>query len=369
MTMDTGRAQRPGYLQRIRTATVLAALALLAGCSGLPQPGTQPEQTAPTGKTETPVAPEKVALPSGVFTGEVLYRERIALLPKSFVRVVLEREARQAEPPLEIAEQIFHPAGQVPFRYRLNFDPDTIQGGFRYRLKGQIFSQDERLLFASETPLTVDPLGADRRQNLLLKKVPLTHQRYMKPVTAAVSRVFQCGDFTFATRTGIGEIALYLPDNFLVLSQISSASGVRYQEGDTLFWMKGEQAMLSYQGVFYRQCLRNTRREARDPVERRPVDFRALGHEPPWLLEVVGDHNINLITDYGQQRIQLPEPVREAQDGQVRYRAKDAANRLAVTVTEKRCQDTMSDELWPQQVSVWWNSRHFTGCGRFLTGP
>lgn len=377
------RKQEPAKAWRARTVNkakwiqALICVLLLSGCGLLPTnstqesggEGTQPADAAKprSGSHEKPA--EKPALPSGVFTGQVSYRERIALLPGTFVRVVLERESKLSEPPVEIAEQIFHPAGQVPFQYRLQFDPQDIRGGFRYVIKGQIFSEDERLLFASQKPVAVEPLGPDRKIDLRLTQVPLTHQSHMQPVTAAVSRVFQCGDFTFGTRTGIGEIALYLPSGMTVLSQVRAASGVRYQEGDILFWMKGEQAMLSFDGTLYSQCQRNVEREARDPVERRPVDFRAVGHEPPWLLEIVGDHNINLITEYGQKRLQLPNPQKTSSSATVSYRASDEENRLAVRLTETRCADTMADKTWPYSVSVWWNSRHYTGCGQYLLKP
>jgi len=366
-----------GFLARI---TLLGTVFLLSACSSLSnnsqdknsidagvdagaKDGTlSAEQVSPLPNTADPI-------PQGIIEGQVSYRERIALLPGVFVRIVLERQGNQSEPPLEVAEQIFHPSGQVPFEYQLKFNTEDIRGGFRYVVKGQIFSEDERLLFASEEGTLLEPLGAKRYIDLLLKRVALTHQTHMASVTAAVSRVYQCGDFAFGTRTGIGEIALYLPSGVTVLSQVTSASGARYKEGDILFWVKGEQAMLAYDGAFYRNCQRRSEREARDPVERRPVDFRAIGNEPPWLLEVVEGHNINLITEYGQKRLQLEEPEKTVTPEQITYHVNDDANRLAVMVKREACSDTMSDKVWPNSVSIWWNSRHYNGCGTFLAEP
>ncbi len=362
-----------GLIRRHSRVLVPFFVVLLSGCSVLPQQqSTDTSSAKQDAKQESPDEPMKV-LPEGEITGLVSYRERIALLPGAFVRVVLIQEGKKAEPPQEIAEQIFHPAGQVPFEYRLKFDPEDIRVGFRYVVKGQIFSEDERLLFAIETAVVIEPLGADREINLPLIRVPITHQSHMKPVTAAVSRVFQCGDFVFGTRTGIGEIALYLPEEVMVLSQIRSASGVRYQEGDTLFWMKQDQAMLSYQGTFYRQCLRNTEREARDPIERRPVDFRAVGQQPTWLLEVVSGHNLNLITEYGQKRVQIFEPEMNREGDKIVFRAKDDQNRVSASFRESKCQLKALEEnvgsqpkSWSGKVSVWWNGQHYQGCGEFL---
>ncbi len=348
-------------------------LLLISGCSLVSsQPTDEPETVKKVDKKPVTVSEQLKVIPEGEIRGVVSYRERIALLSGAFVRVVLIQEGKKAEPPQEISEQIFHPTGQVPFEYRLKFEPEDIRGGFQYAVKGQIFSEDERLLFASETPVPVEPLGPKRQINLPLIQVPITHQSHMKPVTAAISRVFQCGDFAFGTRTGIGEIALYLPEGVVVLSQVRSASGVRYQEGDTLFWMKDDQAMLSHQGAFYRQCLRNTEREARDPIERRPVDFRAIGQQPTWLLEIVNGHNLNLITEYGQKRVQLPEPDRVEQYNSVIFRAKDDQNRVSASVRKEPCQlpamegQASIQKKWPDKVSVWWNGRHYKGCGEYL---
>ncbi len=40
------------------------------------------------------------------------------------------------------------------------------------------------------------------------------------------------------TRLGPGEMALWVGDDYLVLSRVRSASGAKYQEGNTLFWLK-----------------------------------------------------------------------------------------------------------------------------------
>lgn len=363
-----------GFKMNARALILPLLLMFLSGCASLPEAdgprGDNRPQEIQSHQSQKPAA---VSLPQGVFQGALYYRERISLLPGAFVRVVLIREGINTEPPVEIAEQIFHPTGQVPIDYRLVFDPDEIRGGFRYHIEGQIFSEDERLLFASEKPILVEPLGAKRSIDLPLTRVPLTHQSNFNPVTVAVSRVFQCGEFIFGTRTGIGEIALYLPEEVLVLSQTRSASGARYQEGDVLFWMKQDRAMLSYRGTFYRQCSRSADREAIDPLEHRPVDFRAAGRQPGWLLEVVSGHNLNFLTSYGQKRVQFNDPEISRNGDKVVFRSGDQENRISVSVNKSSCvvpeevkDAALMNRSELSQVSVWWNGRHYEGCGAFL---
>ena len=66
--------------------------------------------------------------------------------------------------------------------------------------------------------------------------------------------VYDCSGFEFVTRVGPGEMALWLPGRYLVLSQVRSASGSKYQEGDIVFWSKGDNAMLQLGDVEYPQC-------------------------------------------------------------------------------------------------------------------
>ena len=37
-------------------------------------------------------------------------------------------------------------------------------------------------------------------------------------------------------------MAIWLDDRYMILSQVRAASGVKYQEGDTEFWIKGDEA-------------------------------------------------------------------------------------------------------------------------------
>src|SRR5688572_8690712 len=65
--------------------------------------------------------------------------------------------------------------------------------------------------------------------------------------------VYDCdGDVSFTIRTGPGEVALWVPvslgGTYQVLSLVQSASGARYEEGDTVFWSKGDLATFERAG-------------------------------------------------------------------------------------------------------------------------
>ena len=66
--------------------------------------------------------------------------------------------------------------------------------------------------------------------------------------------VYECDDYEFVARPGPDEIALWLADRYIVLSQVRSASGALYEKEDVAFWSKGDEAMLTVAGQSYQNC-------------------------------------------------------------------------------------------------------------------
>lgn len=95
------------------------------------------------------------------------------------------------------------------------------------------------------------------------------------------------------------------------------------------------------------------------------VDFRAIGQEPGWLLDIYTAERIVLEWDYGEQRaaFTLPEPTYPA-EGQTRYDAQSEAHALSVIIRRVPCQDSMSGEAFPASVEVMIDGRALQGCGR-----
>lgn len=97
------------------------------------------------------------------------------------------------------------------------------------------------------------------------------------------------------------------------------------------------------------------------------VDFRAVGNEPNWILDITDDGRLVLSYNNGNSRIEAPAgapayPV----EGSTLYRARTATDAVSVTIQRFPCQDTMSGENFPSRVTVVVNGRSLTGCGRSL---
>lgn len=87
-------------------------------------------------------------------TGTVTYRERIALLPETQLRVRLEEVSRGDAPPRFIAETTIPRIGPPPVRFRIALDPRVIDPKGIYTLTARIERSGE-LLLVNDPPLRV----------------------------------------------------------------------------------------------------------------------------------------------------------------------------------------------------------------------
>lgn len=185
----------------------------------------------------------------------------------------------------------------------------------------------------------------------------------------AKTLVYECTGIEFISRLGPGEMALWLDERYLVLSQVRAASGTRYEEGEVMFWSKGDEAMLEVDGVRYSDCRLNPARVPWEDARRRGVSFRALGNEPGWQLEVGQQDTLLFVGDYGARRLLFADVDITGKDGLRHYRARSGADSIAVSASETPCNDSMSGEHFPYTVEVQLNGRSLFGCGRTLDHP
>lgn len=115
------------------------------------------------------VMPTQSMAEEKVVTGQVLYRERMALPPDAVLTVQLVDETPTGEPATIIGEQITRHAGQVPIKFEVHFDPVAIRPGMTYALEATI-SVDRTLWFLNDERYQLDPLTAGP-QTLVLKMV------------------------------------------------------------------------------------------------------------------------------------------------------------------------------------------------------
>lgn len=98
--------------------------------------------------------------------------------------------------------------------------------------------------------------------------------------------------------------------------------------------------------------------------------LQALGNEPGWEVRIDPPNEFVLKTNYGVEEHSFPYVLPEVKPGiwtyQVAMGLGEEAERISITVEEKPCGDTMSDQDFPYSVSVSLNGESMTGCGRAL---
>jgi uncharacterized membrane protein len=187
-------------------------------------------------------------------------------------------------------------------------------------------------------------------------------------VEPATTLVYECDDgYGFVARIQ-GETAwVFLPETTAALPHVPAASGARYGDGSITYWSQGEEALLEVAGAEHLSCANNCRRAVWEHAKLNGADFRAVGNEPGWVLEIYPRRMV-LVTDYGEQRYEFetPEPVVNTEERRTFYETSDRGLRILVALEGGECRDTMSDEVFETRVAVKLDDTTYRGCGRAL---
>ncbi|RWO26817.1 MAG: META domain-containing protein [Mesorhizobium sp.] len=128
------------------------------------------------------VVPELSVAAEKTLKGEVMYRERIALPPNAVLSVPLADVSLAEATAAVIGERKVAPAGQVPIKFEISFDPQVIRPHMTYALQARI-TVDDRLLFISDMRHQVDPLSD---APIMLKMVTSSEQPASAPVVGQI---------------------------------------------------------------------------------------------------------------------------------------------------------------------------------------
>ena len=182
----------------------------------------------------------------------------------------------------------------------------------------------------------------------------------------ALTFVYECeqGNTFVATATDTSA-TIFVSGKTDQLPRVRSASGEKFQTEDTLFWMKGDEALLDTEDSAFRGCRNNRMLAIREDARLRGVNFRATGNEPGWYLEVSANDQILFVTDYGQS-LYLFSEAEAPSDPHAQNNVLQATNdkhRLELIRLRKQCMDSMSDQQFDTSVTVRLDDREYHGCG------
>lgn len=191
---------------------------------------------------------------------------------------------------------------------------------------------------------------------------------------AGTTAVYRCADgYRFVVRFEPQRLWLFLPDEATSIPQVPAASGLHYTNRRITFRGRDEEARLEIDGSAHVDCV-NLRAEVPwEEARLRGVDFRAVGQEPGWSLEIDETRSIVFSTAHDSSRHVFPaaKPKVDPDTSTATYESDTAGShppgrRIRVAVEARECRDTMSGETFPASVTVSIDGQTYTGCGRAL---
>lgn len=118
----------------------------------------------------TRMEPTGAGLSTGVISGTVTYRERMALTPGAAVTVRLIDTAMAGFPGAVVAEQVILNPGQAPIPFTLRYNPQNIIPGHRYVVES-IITQNGQLLYRNAQEYPVITMGNPVNLDMTLNRV------------------------------------------------------------------------------------------------------------------------------------------------------------------------------------------------------
>ena len=94
-------------------------------------------------------------------TGEVYYRQRVALAPTAELYIAVEDVSRMDVPAVIMAESRIAPAGQVPIAFELRVDASRVDPRYTYAVRARI-EDGGRLLWINTERIPVRLDGSDQ---------------------------------------------------------------------------------------------------------------------------------------------------------------------------------------------------------------
>jgi len=93
------------------------------------------------------------------------------------------------------------------------------------------------------------------------------------------------------------------------------------------------------------------------------ADFRALGQEPGWLMDIANGDKILLVMDYGERRLEFPYAAPDTTSGRDVYDITASGHHLLAVIEKKPCNDSMSGRPFVATVTVTVDGKEYNGCG------
>ena len=186
-------------------------------------------------------------------------------------------------------------------------------------------------------------------------------------VTMDETWVYTCSpSFQFGARVMPEVVSLRLPTRTTAMPRVGASTGTRYAAGDVELTRRGETATLRIGSERYSDC---TGQRAETPwAEARLLgaEFRAVGREPVWNLEIDDDGRRARFLLEGSSEIYLPLNETERVGSAISYQAVSDGHSLGITIDAQPCPNAMLGQGLTHTVRLAVDGFPYVGCGRML---
>ena len=193
-----------------------------------------------------------------------------------------------------------------------------------------------------------------------------------------VTTVYDCvareRPFSIVTRTAPNGLTIFIPEPFvsrtLLLERVEAASGERYEKEGVTAWLKGDDAIFTIDTVSVTACDPNPEESLWEAAKLDGVDFRAIGHEPGWVLEIrersrltvhYYNNGDNTVVDVTAADIATDQDRRASI-----FYARSETGDIRVTLSGKTCIDNSSGKAFGTSVLIELDKVRLQGCGKAL---
>ncbi len=176
------------------------------------------------------------------------------------------------------------------------------------------------------------------------------------------------GGYAFPVNVQKDEAWIFLPEGAKRLVRTETEDGVKYSNGEYSLWGRGNNGMFQVEDKPAEQCRNQPQKAVWVESKLRGADFRAVGNEPGWTLELSLEGNTVFVSDYGKTRalFKTTEPVTDASKRTSTYRLNNGQQQITVQIEGKACNDSISGEPFDTSVTVHYDDQTYKGCGKAL---
>ena len=178
-----------------------------------------------------------------------------------------------------------------------------------------------------------------------------------------VTHVYTCtGDVRFSIRE-FGDVAtIRQSTRTIALPRVRSASGVRYATDTTEFLNRGGTATLRIGGTRHTDCTGQLAPTPHDVARFLGVDYRAVGREPTWSLEIDEGQYMRFAIEGGAAMyMDIPAPTGDT--ARRVYLVDPETGDFRAVIEAKPCRDMSTGLEYPNTVTVVYNGLPYPGCG------